>query len=820
MTPISIYERTLIMTFTTKLSKSMPSSPRKVFAEVTNLSRSKSTNAIHLIQIDPLQFIRRWSLPLAVIQDEPSKKPSKKLIQALSTMLDQLGHHFKCSNQFKPQHLNAIVLIEFPPEDMLKLTTLSNDALTQATEIWVLIRQLVGQINNPFPKNGVTDIYNTFQNIQKKCIEFKNAFDRWKNTNVDHLCSLYIQVEMDIRLTHNRPELIYGLMGQGMASLQDSVKHLLTSISPENGATTLQKKLTKFEDQWPALKWMQQTPVERHRDLWLTYAQTHKVIIPALDWDHIGFKVLVDAFKRPSPTFSDLTPALTQCLSSLDDTLPDDTMKVLNHHFSELKAQPDIENQNIHHFVEVMISKLCTAMKQHAPHIDYNDHLNELIHLKEIAEKALPKALHFILFYAEELSQFQLKKFLENRPGILQEKAIKTEQAFFKKTPISDTHRWLKHYLKTSNKGHCYYPTFGKHAITKRILSYVLTNDNQTKADLPDILRWDTSRLNRVKSQCIEAIKTLAFIQSTAYFFSHSSNAPLPKHWKDVVISSTSRQDAIDYILDVGKLPPSQSRIFQNMIANNITQTSPVYQSCIQTLTPKLHHAILFPGTHFESQKLFPIKEFNTMVNHLWLVHKPLFEFHHEHFIAHEFMKALDANTPSTPNSPVFKVIDKELKQLHTICKKISLGLAAIRLTRQYTLSMFTFINDEPELRALLNNVPNQLAPYFHAVFNSHKTPSNHQKLLKTICKNYHTRLVDTHKKIMIQNVVKFLRQELPPTLENTKKILHEVWDPLNQAHQAFHLLSKQQQNDCISHLRNAHILPNHPLTLRHSINV
>ena len=63
MTPISIYERTLIMTFTTKLSKSMPSSPRKVFAEVTNLSRSKSTNAIHLIQIDPLQFIRRWSLP-------------------------------------------------------------------------------------------------------------------------------------------------------------------------------------------------------------------------------------------------------------------------------------------------------------------------------------------------------------------------------------------------------------------------------------------------------------------------------------------------------------------------------------------------------------------------------------------------------------------------------------------------------------------------------------------------------------------------------------------------------------------------------------
>ena len=112
---------------------------------------------------------------------------------------------------------------------------------------------------------------------------------------------------------------------------------------------------------------------------------------------------------------------------------------------------------------------------------------------------------------------------MELDPGLLEAKSIKYERQFFLERPITETNDWIQNYFNTSPSHHRYYPNFARHLILQKIILCCLKTDPIQKIKLPEILRWDFTRLTEIQQYSLMGISKLVLYRSTDTFFSSTT---------------------------------------------------------------------------------------------------------------------------------------------------------------------------------------------------------------------------------------------------------------------------------------------------------
>ena len=188
--------------------------------------------------------------------------------------------------------------------------------------------------------------------------------------------------------------------------------------------------------------------------------------------------------------------------------------------------------------------------------------------------------------------------------------------------------------------------------------------------------------------------------------------------------------------------------------------------------------------------KGFPVPEIGSLLDYLWLVHKPLFSYHNQQFIRHELLGMLTGHSPISEFPGPFNAIQQPLKVFHGDLRRTAKALATMRVTRQYAMARFQYLDPSTGNTHVEDDIKHRLQPLLNELFqmDQHSPRSSLQEFnrhLIQIAKTYHQDLANNHRTQLIETAIDVLKKG-DLTLKNAPPILLHIWDEFMPIHHAF----------------------------------
>ena len=205
--------------------------------------------------------------------------------------------------------------------------------------------------------------------------------------------------------------------------------------------------------------------------------------------------------------------------------------------------------------------------------------------------------------------------------------------------------------------------------------------------------------------------------------------------------------------------------------------------------------------------------ELSSLLDYLWLVHQPLFSYHNQQFIRHELLEMLTGHSPITDFPGPFNDIQESLKRFHGDLRRTAKALATMRVTRQYAMARFQYLDPSSGNTNVENDIKHRLQPLLSELFQMDQTSSRSSlqefnRHLIQIAKKYHQDLANNHRNQLIQTAIEALKKP-QLTLKNAPSILLHIWDEFMPIHHAIQTMTQAKKDQLTKHM-GAHLeLPN-----------
>ena len=173
----------------------------------------------------------------------------------------------------------------------------------------------------------------------------------------------------------------------------------------------------------------------------------------------------------------------------------------------------------------------------------------------------------------------------------------------------------------------------------------------------------------------------------------------------------------MDWIISKTNLPKTAEQNLRHIIQTNLKNDSAIYLQTINRIIPQLYAKIITPSRPFEYHALFPIHDLNMILNYLCLVHKPLFDYHHERFIKKEFIFILGQENITIPENIPFHLISPMMIKANEWLNNISLAIATMRIARQYIFKRYAFMYKDTDTSNSISSISERLSPLFRSFF-------------------------------------------------------------------------------------------------------
>ncbi|MEK9727673.1 MAG: hypothetical protein VW397_06165 [Candidatus Margulisiibacteriota bacterium] len=734
----------------------------------------------------------------------PSDSEVKLIVQFLALFWDK--NHI---DHIEENVIISLNLLRFPNELLIKHTHI-NDEFTQSIALtWTKLKTLVGVT---YKAMDPASIEQDFFNFTQSLLVFKTSLIKWSQSNIDALNDLWIRLETERRVRKNHPDPVYCYIETGLVEFQMNIEKLIQTFNQDGCDQSLDIAIQKLNDRWPLLSWLELPSVERHRELWLSFVKTNQITIPSLDWELVEFQLFNIPYNPNSPPPLDiLTDTFLSIIEFIESEIEDHTIQ-------EIRLQcidgPIIESiDKLYEHVTKMIDILCQQMGRYAQKINYESalhHMTETCNKKGVPS-ALPIAFKFLLFYGRLFYKQNLTSILDTNPNLLEMKTVKLERNFFLERPIPKTHEWIQNHLKKGTDSRRFFPTFGRYLILNELLSKVLHDGPIKKIDLPEILRWDTSRLIDIQQICLLSIQKRVIYQTSQQLFKKFFTNSLPEQWLKQLPTDYTIPDILDWIWEKTHLCNASKKQFKALLKTNLSPDSPMYQALLNETKQQLHNKIMNPSTRFEYHALFPIHDLYMILNYLTLVHQPLFNYAHDRFMKSEILKQLTYEHPII-ETPPFKSIAPMIKKAQDWLQKMSIAMATMRQARQYAIKKYPYLSKSTDIFNSISSINARLSPLFQGFFSFQGIAQlndtdflNHLNQLS--CQYVHD-ICEAFQQQFAMIIYQEMNKVTLPKKSAKNTTLHSIWEVLLECHQTFQDLSDQDQAQTCQTLFETGALP------------
>ncbi|MEK9728198.1 MAG: hypothetical protein VW397_08870 [Candidatus Margulisiibacteriota bacterium] len=778
-----------------------------------DLKRIKSDSAILIKQRDPLSTIRSQALPFTIFIDNEKLVPNEDHCKGISKLLYDLANHLSIDdmNQITSKKWTALVEFAFADVDGLTQSDLPLQLITNAKDTWKAFLDIISALNKETTPEINATLTQLILNMKTEFIEFEQSYQQFKEVTLQALTKLYLNLEKEAKSHINHPDPLNELIIDGIRLFQVQVKQQIADFD-ELAIDNLNRKLIELNNQWDSIKWIYITQLERYRDLWITYLETKRFIFPELNQETFNFDMLEGLNKDHPETNKRLHQIVNELIF---DTLPNSIAEPLKVQFESLSSNEDSEYQGYAILVDRIFDALVRYIKTNAPAMDINENLKTLNQQLESSdtEDQIVAKLTFILFNCEVLSQYQFKEWISYKPNELCEMAIKLEQSFFKSHLLEDTQKSIENFMDYDENNRCFFPSFGRHFLVDEILGALSNQSPLLKKSLPEILRWDYSRILNLKQRFEYSISKCVFIHSTQYFL-QSIQKRLPNTWQSQLLELSTISDQINWASNQAQLTDQQSDHYKRTILANIQPDSAVFQLILKRIKPQLSAYIINPNTRFKNQDIFSqeIKTIGSIVNYLGQVHQPLFDTFHRDYIQRKLMQYLQPK-PLTliANSPL-KEFENEISKIKIDLKKIGQAMSSMMVVRQQFNAKFDYFGSDQKINDVFNSIPDRI----QQLFSSHLSIRNRQETtaqefrqdLNQICIQFYNDLNSKHWDIMKEHLLSFLSLPSLPSINSCHPILLNIWETLEPMYHCIHLLSDAEQSLVLNQFKENDIFP------------
>ena len=760
-------------------------SPRssKSLSKPYHLKKVKSDSAIQFNQNDTLSSLRKYALPLSVFCDDKALIPTHDQHNMLFNFLTEA---LLLLDQEIPNILNEKTLelmIEFvfltDPNMALKQTVVND-----STAIWNTILELISVVNQP-PKDTIkSQLKQVFSKFTPLLVEFNKSYESYKKETIKGLIQFYLKLEREALAQVNHPDTINDQIALGITVFQKSVKAQISHLDRQ-ALGDLDRQCQSLKDNWLNLKWEHITACERFRDLYLNYIQTNRMLFPELSMETFNFDSLLSV---SLDTTDGLNSIMATLVGVIFESLPNSIADGHKESFKAIHLADESSQETIINLVNDIYDSLCRYIKENAPVIDFKPDQDQLQLLSTNTPESLLPTLKFIVFYCEALSQYQFKRFLEYNPNHLHDMAVKLEREFFSEHPIIDTENSLMEFIDSNADGRAYYPSFGRYYLADEIINAVTSENRVNKKTLPEILRWDTTRLNQINMSIQNSMVTLVFIYTTEYFL-NSTKTKLPLNWQINIQNHLTLSEKINWVKQQANLSSSDARVYERTIYSNASPSSKVFQTTLNKTKSQLIIDTLHDRKQFKYHSLFSkdLESIRVLINYLVEVHQPVFDACHTDFIQRKFMWFLQPSVKEPDILSPMHCIQSDLDKLKNDCKKIAQAMTAMLVIRQQFNSQFMYFGSDETINHAFSSISDRLEPFFNKHLdirsNNGETYQAFSEELTKLSTQFYKDLNKFHWEIMKSHMLTHLQLPSFPAINDTHPILLNMWDNLESLH-------------------------------------